>query len=131
MYRCIQTIVPLAHALNLAIYLDEGIGEWYGRLHHSSSPDHPVPVSVEDWPQYFPDVRFEAGESGIVGNRRGETMMEIHERVRQALERIITRADEEGLRTIILCTHAATNIALGRALVQNPEVLLLKRMSLW
>jgi len=123
MYRCIQTIAPLAKALDLPIYLDEGIGEWYGLLHHSSSPDHPVPVSVENWPKYFPDVAFRTGETGIVGNRRGETMAEIHQRVERALKVIITRADGEGLDTIILCTHAATNIALGRALVKDPEVL--------
>jgi transcription factor C subunit 7 len=123
MYRCIQTIVPFAQALNLPIYLDEGIGEWYGLLHHSSSPDHPVPVSVADWPKFFPNVKFKAGETGIVGNRRGETMAEIHQRVQRALEVIIARADEKGIDTIILCTHAATNIALGRALVQDPEVL--------
>ena len=58
-----------------------------------------------------------------MGNRRGETMADIHQRVQRALKAIIERADMDGLDTIILCTHAATNIALGRALVQDPEVL--------
>jgi broad specificity phosphatase PhoE len=60
---------------------------------------------------------------GIVADRRGETMKGIHERVKKALEMIIRQADEEGLDTIILCTHAATNIALGRALTGDPDVL--------
>jgi transcription factor C subunit 7 len=49
-------------------------------------------------------------------------MVGIHERVQKALDGIIKDADEQGLETIILCTHAATNISLGRALTQDPEV---------
>ena len=49
-------------------------------------------------------------------------MIGIHERVEKALELIVREADEEGLDTIILCTHAATNIALGRALTGDPDV---------
>lgn len=56
-------------------------------------------------------------------------MMGIHERVEKALEVIICKADEDGLNTIILCTHAATNIALGRALTRDPEVMLLEGMG--
>ena len=52
-------------------------------------------------------------------------MSEIHGRARRALERIVRRADEDGLRCLVLCTHAATNIALGRALTGDPEVYLL------
>lgn len=121
-YRCIQTIIPLARALKVPVYLDEGIGEWYGLLHYGSSPDHPTPLSVEKWPKFFPDVEFRDGITGIVGERRGETMAGIHDRVQEALDKIIKNADDEGLETIILCTHAATNIALGRALTHDPEV---------
>jgi broad specificity phosphatase PhoE len=49
-------------------------------------------------------------------------MLGVHERVQKALDVIIRDADEQGLETIILCTHAATNIALGRALTHDPEV---------
>jgi len=49
-------------------------------------------------------------------------MSEIHARARRALERIVRRADQDGLRCLVLCTHAATNIALGRALTGDPEV---------
>lgn len=114
--------MPLAKALDLPIYLDEGIGEWYGLLHHPSSPDHPIPLDVTKWPNYFPEVEFRKGETGIVGDRRGESMMEIHQRAQKALDVVIRRADSDGLNTIILCTHAATNIALGRALIGDPEV---------
>lgn len=51
---------------------------------------------------------------------RGETMAQVHDRAAFTLARIIDRLDklgEDGPKTILLCTHAATNIALGRALV--------------
>jgi len=108
--------------LDLPIYLDEGIGEWYGLLHHSTSPDHPTPLSVTEWPRFFPDIEFRQGETGIIGNRRGETMTQVHQRAKRALDSIVERADQGGLDTIILCTHAATNIALGRALTGDPDV---------
>lgn len=57
-----------------------------------------------------------------MGDRRGETMDEIHRRVERALDVLIKRADEEGFTSILLCTHAATNIALGRALTGDAEV---------
>lgn len=72
---------------------------------------------------------FRQGETGIIGNRRGETLIQIHERVEKALEMIIKKADEDGFDTIILCTHAATNIALGRALTKDPEVFPLKKID--
>jgi broad specificity phosphatase PhoE len=49
-------------------------------------------------------------------------MEEIHRRTKRALGRIIERADHEGVKCLVLCTHAATNIALGRALTGDPEV---------
>src|SRR5271156_178166 len=84
-YRCIQTIVPLSKALNQPIYLDEGIGEWYGLLRQSASPDHPTPLSVDQWSPFFPDVEFRQGDTGIIGNRRGETLTQVHERAKKAL----------------------------------------------
>jgi transcription factor C subunit 7 len=108
--------------LNLPIHLDEGIAEWYGLLHAQQSPDHPTPLDVDEWSKFFPTVKFRKGETGIVPNRRGETMKEIHDRAQRALKALIRRADDDGLDTILLCTHAATNIALGRALTRDPEV---------
>jgi transcription factor C subunit 7 len=121
-YRCVQTITPLAKALQLPVYIDLGIGEWHGLLHYPNSPDHPVPLDVDKWSTFFPKVDFRRGETGINAEPRGETMQGIHDRVHKALDIIIRQADKDGLHTIILCTHAATNIALGRALTGDPVV---------
>lgn len=106
----------------MPIYLDEGIAEWYGTLHDANSPDHPTPLNVSEWPRFFPDVEFRMGESGIIGDRRGETMREIHDRVEKAMEKIIKVNDDAGFTTVIFCVHAATHICIGRALTGDPEV---------
>lgn len=54
----------------------------------------------------------------------GETIVELHERVRNALDHIVTTLDNEPEqpRTVLICTHAATMIAAGRVLTgQMPE----------
>ena len=52
----------------------------------------------------------------------GESIDELHDRAAYALHRIIEQADQEGVKAIIICTHAATLIAIGRALTgRMPE----------
>jgi transcription factor C subunit 7 len=48
----------------------------------------------------------------------GEMILELHERVKNALDHIITTLDNdpEQPKTVLLCTHAATMIAAGRVL---------------
>lgn len=51
-------------------------------------------------------------------------IVELHERVRRALEHIITTldSDPEQPRTVLICSHAATIIATGRVLTgQMPD----------
>lgn len=60
----------------------------------------------------------------LVPPAEGETLLGIHERVAVALARLIKRIDEEGEkgpRTIVLCAHAAPNIAMGRVLTGESE----------
>jgi transcription factor C subunit 7 len=55
---------------------------------------------------------------------KGEMIVELHERVRNALDHIITTLDNdpEQPKTVLICTHAATMIAAGRVLTGNmPE----------
>lgn len=54
-------------------------------------------------------------------------IVELHERVRKALDHIITTLDKdpEQPKSVLLCTHAATMIAAGRVLTgrmpENPD----------
>ena len=63
-----------------------------------------------------------------IPSTNGESVKEIHDRVAYALSRIIEAIDKEHLsdpnsptapKAILLCAHAATNIAIGRVLVGN------------
>lgn len=53
----------------------------------------------------------------IKASEKGETIEQLHERVAYALHKIIEECDRDGVKTIVICTHAATLIALGRVLV--------------
>ncbi|RPB06212.1 phosphoglycerate mutase-like protein [Choiromyces venosus 120613-1] len=117
-YRCLETINPTAEALDLGILADNGVGEWYGVARFN----HPSPASPELLHTFFPRVSLNHVPT-IIPSTKGETIAQIHDRTAYALARIIADIDrgwaEEGSgpKAIIICSHAATNIAAGRALV--------------
>jgi transcription factor C subunit 7 len=124
-YRCIQTIDPtlaLAEEINpdapkSLIRGDKGIGEWYGLARF----DHPSPATPQLlkslWPRY--DVDY---QPTIVPSVNGESVDDLHDRTAYSLHRIIEKSDKEGVKAIIICSHAATILAIGRALTgKMPE----------
>lgn len=104
-YRCLQTIQYTAKALHLAINVDNGIGEWYGLTREI----HPSPASLSLLRGFFPYIDVSYTPS-LVPSNKGETMDDIHQRVKRAVDIIISDAESHDCRTIILCTHAATNV---------------------
>ena len=123
-YRCIQTIYPTLDLLEeknpgkkLSVRGDNGIGEWYGTARF----DHPSPAKPEVLHELFP--RYELGyEPSIVPSVNGESIADLHDRTAYALHKIIERSDKEGVKAIIICSHAATILAIGRALTgRMPE----------
>lgn len=125
-YRCIQTISPTLAKLEtqntdppaqLKIYGDNGIGEWYGRARF----DHPSPAQPELLHKLFPLYEIDYKPS-IIPSVNGESIDELHDRVAYALHKIIEDCDREGAKAILICTHAASLIAIGRVLVgRMPE----------
>lgn len=58
----------------------------------------------------------------IIPSVNGESIDDLHDRTAYALHRIIEQCDRDGIEAILLCTHAATLYAIGRALVgRMPE----------
>lgn len=53
-------------------------------------------------------------------SKSGETKDELHQRAAKTLSEIINIANKENTRAILICSHAATLIAIGRALTGNP-----------
>lgn len=104
-YRCVQTINDTADALNQPIYVDNGIGEWYG----VTRATHPSPATVPLLRTFFSRIDQDYQPS-VVPSTKGETMADIHQRVQIAVDLIIKDAEKHGCKAIILCTHAATNV---------------------
>ncbi|KAF5677892.1 transcription initiation factor [Fusarium heterosporum] len=124
-YRCLQTITPfvelkqqqLNNELNIqgsataTICPEHGIGEFFG----AAPFDHPIPASPDRLKELFP-AYDDTCVSVITPSRKGETIKDLYVRVAAAMQGIIDRCDAEGKRAVVLCTHAAVVIALGRVL---------------
>lgn len=131
-YRCLQTIEPFARAAaaaaqasdaptslqDLKVRVEPGVAEWFGAAPFA----HPSPAPPDALAALFPDMLDEHYRPEVVPPSRGESVAELHDRVALAAARIIERCDAEGARSVVICTHAAAVIALGRVLTGHmPE----------
>ncbi|KAK4147022.1 histidine phosphatase superfamily [Dichotomopilus funicola] len=147
-YRCLQTIEPFVREAQrrrqrrtprtqqtqpqaaeepgtggrspplLKIRGETGLGEWYG----SADFEHPAPASIAILDPLFPDLIESDYEPMVTPNRKGEGIDELHDRVAAAMEAVVAQCDRDGVRTVLLCSHAAVIIALGRVLTgEMPE----------
>lgn len=119
LYRCLQTATPTAKALgDMPIHVEHGISEWYLPAKRGF---HPQSLPAERLSEWFPLITT-AHSSILYPSRRGESGIEIHKRAEDVLRLLLEKWDkQEGLETVILFTHAATNIAMGRALTGDRE----------
>lgn len=98
---------------------EHGIQEWFG----SAPFDHPRPATTDVLKSLFPAVD-EGYVSAVAPSPRGETLAQLQDRVAVALRAIIARCDADGTRAVVLCSHAAVVIVLGRILTgQMPETI--------
>ncbi|OQN96196.1 hypothetical protein B0A48_17703 [Cryoendolithus antarcticus] len=116
-YRCIQTLVPftdsLASAGKVTVHVEPGLGEFYGLARF----DHPSPASIEVLNEHFKHLHAEK-DPIIVPSSKGESIPGLHDRVAYCLHELIARLDRDpaGPKTLLICTHAAGMICMGRAL---------------
>ncbi|KAI7218852.1 phosphoglycerate mutase-like protein [Hortaea werneckii] len=139
-YRCLQTLSPFTDALadrqakidlsaletdapthsrKVHVNVEPGLGEFYGLARF----DHPSPASIEVLNQHFPRLHAEKSPI-VVPSKNGESITQLHDRVAYCLSQLIKRADADpsGPKTLLICTHAASMIAIGRALTgRMPE----------
>ncbi|KAL8277438.1 hypothetical protein RQP46_010160 [Phenoliferia psychrophenolica] len=120
LYRCLQTATPAAEALGLPIVCEHGISEWYLPVKRGLHPRSLPATRLTEW---FPLIQPSTPDiSMLYPTQKGETILEIHQRAKEALSLIIDKLDREGeVETVVLFTHAATNIAMGRGLVGDFE----------
>lgn len=91
--------------------------EWFG----AAPFEHPQPADASTLKELFPayDAEF---VSPVKPRVRGETYAQMVGRVRDAMRALIKRCDEEGRKSVVICSHAAVIIVLGRVLTgQHPE----------
>lgn len=90
--------------------------EFFGRAEF----EHPTPPDLKILNPLFENLDQDYVSVQIPASK-GEFIVELHERVKDTLNSIITELDNdpEQPRTLLICTHAATMIAIGRALTGN------------
>lgn len=134
-YRCLQTVEPFVRSAayipplapstvapgaayngsGLLIRGETGLGEWYG----AANFEHPVPAPRETLSALFPALLDLDYRPVVVPTRRGEGVDELHDRVASTMDALISECDRDGVRAVLLCSHAAVVIALGRVLIGN------------
>lgn len=116
-YRCLQTALPTAQALNIPIYIEHGLSEWYSPVKPNTGL-HPRPGPASSATQFFPAgaIDPEGWTSIHYPSRKGESIAQIHDRVEQFLEDFIPlRPDGE---RVLLVSHAGT-IAAAVGVLSN------------
>ncbi|OJT12958.1 hypothetical protein TRAPUB_10523 [Trametes pubescens] len=122
-YRCLQTAVPSAQKLQLPLYVEHGLAEWYSPV----APDtglHPRPSSATDLRGYFPEID-DSWKSIYYVSRKGEDLIAVHDRTKglmRALVPYIERKFGGQHKRVLLVSHAATVIALTRELLADREM---------
>ncbi|KAF9531963.1 histidine phosphatase superfamily [Crepidotus variabilis] len=123
-YRCIQTAQPTSQHLNIPLYIEHGLSEWYSPVAPSTGL-HPRPSSAQSLTTYFPSINT-TWSPVYYPTRKGETIEELHDRIDEFLQgfyvALIERLPEEQRKRPLFVSHAATVIALARSLVGDREL---------
>ncbi|KAI1976491.1 hypothetical protein LOZ53_003500 [Ophidiomyces ophidiicola] len=130
--------------LDLTVRLENGLGEWFGS---SSFFTHPSPSTPEILETHFPTILLPPStatsrpggryKAHIIPSPNGENIAGLHDRIAATLSHIISTVDRElathaksypndpwnnQSHAILICSHAAPLIAMGRVLTGNmPE----------
>lgn len=98
------------------VLLERGVGEFYGLARF----DHPSPAPIDVLRPLFSNLTLEESADGpvIEPSTKGESIPQLHDRLAYALHHLIARydADPAGPKALLICTHAASIIAIGRTL---------------
>ncbi|GAB1517193.1 C6 zinc cluster transcription factor-like protein [Rhizoctonia solani] len=123
-YRCLQTSNPSSEILDLPIYVEHGLSEWYSPVIPGTGL-HPRPHDATTLKQYFPSID-PSWESIYYPDRHGETVKGVHDRCAEFLDALVARIEQHPTlskhKSILLVSHAATCAALVRHLVNDREL---------
>lgn len=118
-YRCLETSKPSKEALDIPLYVERGIGEWY-------KPDReviPIPASNKALSVFFPNMITGDWKATTIPSSAGETEEDIFQRCHKFWPDFIARVENEfpDVKHLLLVTHAATKAALGMNLLKFPN----------
>jgi transcription factor C subunit 7 len=79
---------------------------------------HPSPAPLKELNQHFPSILDPEYTPVLVPHVKGESIDSLHDRIAYTLNRIIGACDKDlsGPKTLLICTHAASMICMGRIL---------------
>ncbi|GJP95510.1 hypothetical protein CBS63078_5183 [Aspergillus niger] len=117
---------------DLTVRTEPGLGEWFGP---TTFFHHPAPAPASILSSHFPTILPSSSSEQTTytpilhPSTRGETIAQLHDRVATTLSALIISVDEEisaieaslppsqrTSKAILICSHAAPLIAMGRAL---------------
>lgn len=116
-YRCVETIMPTADALDLQIHIDRGLGEWF----KPNRATIPIPATSEAMHKFFERVPSPAvwDWGTVIPSIAGETEEAIFNRCKTFWAEFIPKFEAQfpHVDSIVIVTHAATKISLGMSLL--------------
>jgi transcription factor C subunit 7 len=123
-YRCLQTLNPYVTQRaerdgGVEVWVEQGLSEFYGTARFT----HPSPADIGELRRHFDHLHSEP-EPVVVPSTKGETIPQLHDRMAYCLAHLIAQADQDpkAPKAILVCTHAAAIIAIGRVLTgRMPE----------
>ncbi|KAL9936861.1 hypothetical protein V8E36_004096 [Tilletia maclaganii] len=129
-YRTVQTALPTAQALGQPIHLEPGLSEWFPPVEPNPNdiPNtrgvHPYPPTRALLEPQFPKDTLaptSAWPPVLYPSVNGEDVNELHDRARLLLRRIERQCEIlfPDVKRVLLVSHAATIIAIGRVLVHR------------
>ncbi|KAF2673121.1 phosphoglycerate mutase-like protein [Microthyrium microscopicum] len=135
-YRCIQTLLPTLRRLplhvtthsplasppspatlplpdRLRVRIEPGLGDFHGRAPFA----HPKPATTAELEnEHFPGLLDMQYKAVLEPDVYGDTLEGLHERVAYVLGKIVEECDRTGVKTVLICSHAACIIVAGRVL---------------
>lgn len=76
---------------------------------------HPRPANAPELAQFFPNLLDLEYQPTLYPSRRGESLKELQDRADLAMEAFTARCEEAGYTSVVIFAHAASVIAMGRA----------------
>ncbi|PKI83777.1 hypothetical protein MVES1_002091 [Malassezia vespertilionis] len=114
--RCVRTAIPVVEGVECPLVIEPGLAEWFAPVWPENTGAHGTPPSGEHVANFFPQVDT-SWTPLLYPDPLGETVEDLHHRMYECLRRIDARCKKLGVERVLIVSHAASIIALGRMLL--------------